>query len=387
MLLYISGSFPDNQEGIAAGAKVLLDAMLEIVDKNKIILLTTDTPIISNSIKRNTIVEYKQLKNWKVNLNNIRRIYSILDNYSITAIHMEYPGDLYGKTFLASFLPFLVKLYNWQRKKDITFYVRLHEFTRARLLRKIAIMPILWFADKIYVPAIKDRRVTSKFAGKKVIATTIGANINVVSDEIIINEKKTISYFGSVYPGKGIERMLKLWKVLKENDYEGKYIFKIIGDIGIEPDNHFQDYHKQVWKWIEQYGLKDCIEVTGYISDEEVSREIQKTSVATLPYEDGLTLRRGSFLAYLAHGIPIVTSEGDEEAINLFKGHKGVTMVNDDNNFIESIIKYGQLTEEELKEIFNDNKRLAEYFKWDKIAETFLIDYKIINKTSSNNEV
>ncbi len=36
MLLYISGSYPENPEGIAAGAKVLLDAMAEAAGKEKI---------------------------------------------------------------------------------------------------------------------------------------------------------------------------------------------------------------------------------------------------------------------------------------------------------------------------------------------------------------
>ncbi len=40
---------------------------------------------------------------------NKKRFYHLLDKYPIDVIHMEYPGDLYGKTFLASFIPLLVK--------------------------------------------------------------------------------------------------------------------------------------------------------------------------------------------------------------------------------------------------------------------------------------
>ena len=59
MLLYISGSFPDNQEGIASGAKVLLDAMLGLVEKDEIILLTTDIPIVSEYVKQTVFIKYK----------------------------------------------------------------------------------------------------------------------------------------------------------------------------------------------------------------------------------------------------------------------------------------------------------------------------------------
>ncbi|MBQ8246558.1 MAG: glycosyltransferase [Lachnospiraceae bacterium] len=378
MLLYISGSYPNNQEGIASGAKVLLDAMTEIVGVRDIILLTTDIPIISDTIKENSKVEYRQLKNWRVTSKNIKTIYNILGEYPITAIHMEYPGDLYGKTFLATWLPFLVKRYNRKNKRNITFNVRLHEFTRARFLRKLAIIPILWFANTIYVPALHDRKVTSIFGGNKVKATIIGTNIKVVEDEVISGKEIVISYFGSVYPGKGIERMLQIWKQLRERNKECSFSFKIIGDVGIGDDNHFADYHKQVWKWIEQYGLKDNIVVTGYISDEEVSKELSRTSIATLPYEDGLTLRRGSFLAYLTHGIPIVTTEGDEEAHDLFDNHKGIVMASSDEEMILAVESFVSMKDEEKVEVRQDNFGLAKKFDWTKIARDFLIDYKMI---------
>ncbi len=378
MLLYITGSFPDNQEGIASGAKILLDAMLEQVDKDEIILLTTDIPIVSEYVKQTVFIKYKLLKNWKVTLENINTVYAILDKYPITAIHMEYPGDLYGKTFFASLLPWLIKKYNHKRRKHITFNVRLHEFTRSRFLRKVAIIPILLFSDAIYIPSLKDRKAASIFAGKKIKPTRIGTNIKVASDKLIVESKKTISYFGSVYPGKGIERMLKIWQSINKECSNEEYEFKIIGDIGTEPDNHFADYHKQVWEWISQYGLADKIIVTSYISDEEVSKAIQNTTVATLPYEDGLTLRRGSFLAYLTHGIPIVTSKGDAEAQNLFQGHEGISMVESDAEFIKNTLRYTHLSETKRRLIHEDNKHLSNHFQWDRIAKRFLDDYKII---------
>lgn len=378
MLLYVSGSFPDNQEGIASGAKVLLDAMIEIVGKGKIKLLTTDTPIISKNIKRNTKVDYYQLSDWKISKSNIEKIYKILDENNISTIHMEYPGDLYGKTFLASFLPFFIHRYCKKKRRKISVNVRLHEFSRARFLRKVAIIPILLWADSIYVPAKKDREIVSKIGGNRVHPTTIGANIKVVSNEVLSSETITISYFGSVYQGKGIEKMLSVWKRIKAEDSCDRFRFKIIGEIGTESNNHFCDYHKQVWTWIEQYGLKDSIEVTGYISDEEVSKEIQKSQIAMLFYEDGLTLRRGSFLAYLAHGIPIITSMGDDDAFDLFDGHKGIKMTETDQEVIDAIYEFANITLAQKKEIRDDDVMLSTHFDWSRIGKKFLEDYGVM---------
>lgn len=379
MLLYISGSYPDNQEGIASGAKVFLDAMLRFIKKEDVRLLTTDVPVISERIEENSTVCYDLMPDWHVNKRNIDRLYGILDRHDITVIHMEYPGDLYGKTFLASFIPLLVRRYNRKKRKNIHTNIRLHEFSRARFLRKIAIIPLLLWADAIYVPAKKDREIVSHFAGNRVHPTYIGTNISVTDTTTRPPADKTvISYFGSVYPGKGIEYMLDIWKKIKQLGKEGRYSFKIIGDVGTEPTNHFADYHKQVWKWIEQYGLKESIEVTGYLSDEEVSREIMGSHMATLFYEDGLTLRRGSFLAYLAHGIPIITSYGDAEALEIFGGHSGIAMTSTDDEIIRKVREYSALSDDEINRIRIDNIELSHSFDWNNIVEGYLRDYELI---------
>lgn len=378
MLLYVTGSFPENQEGIASGAKVLLDVMADQAGAEHFLLLTTNTPVITESIDRNAAVRYELLNSWKVSRKNINRIERILDDYPITAVHMEYPGDLYGKTFLASFFPLVVHRYNRKKNKNITFNVRLHEFTRARFLRKIAILPLLFFSDRVYVPAQKDREVMGKIAGKRVVKTTIGTNIKVVEGEKEKSDKIRISWFGSVYPGKGIERMLRLWKAIKEGDREDQFRFTIIGDIGTEEGNHFKEYHEQIWELIDDLNLRDTIRVTGFVSDEEVSKEIRNTDIATLLFEDGLTLRRGSFLAYLAHGIPIVTTMGDDEAIALFSGAIGIRMTKTDDEAKSAVWYYSDLTDEKKEEAKHKNIELAKNFDWKEIGSTFLKDYGIL---------
>lgn len=378
MLLFISGSYPDSQDGIATGAKVLLDAMLQHIKAEDVFLVTTDTPEIRQHLERQEAVEYALMPNWRVTPANIRRFFRILDTHPIDTIHMEYPGNLYGKTFLASFLPALVKLYNCRRKKNIAFHVRLHEFTQARFLRKVAILPILLFASSLYVPSMKDRQTVAKIAGNRVKATTIGTNIFVVPGQREPSDKVTISYFGFVYHGKGIEPMLALWQQLKAQDTEDKLRFRIIGDVGTEETNHFAEYHKQVWQWIKEYGMTDAVSVTGYISDEEVSRELRNTDIATVLYEDGLTLRRGSFLAYLAHGTPIITTQPDPEAEALFAGHPGVCMAESQEQMVQQILSWCELTPDQRAAIEEDNQALSQHFAWDKIAQRFLRDYKIL---------
>lgn len=378
-LLYISGSYPANPEGIASGAKVLLDAFSRNIQEDNLILLTTNIPIITNYIKNNENVKYIVLDNWRVNKKNIKQFYHILTEHNIDVIHMEYPGDCYGKTFLASFLPLLVRIYNWKYKKNIQFNVRLHEFSKARFLRKIAIIPILLSAHNIYVPSLFDREMVKKIAGnKKIKSTIIGTNIEVSPIECDNHDYKVVSYFGGVYPGKGIEHMLRIWSLIHKRDIEGKIKFKIIGEVNPDNNNHFSSYHKEVVAWLKKYNIEKLVEITGYISDEEVSHEIQKSDVATLLYEDGLTLRRGSFLAYLAHGVPIVTTYADTESKELFGKSSGIAITSTDDEIINKVFEYCNISESKRLMIKEEDMISSRYFDWDNIAKTFLRDYGMV---------
>ena len=378
-LLFISGSYPANQEGIADGAKMLLDSFTNNMQKDNLVLLTTNLPLIRSYLLRNETVRYELLDNWHIKIQNIKRIHSILNQYDINVIHMEYPGDCYGKTFLASFLPLFVKLYNLRYGKRIKFNVRLHEFTKARFLRKIAILPILMFSDTLYVPALFDREAVKKLVNpQKVKPAIIGTNIKIFPIAAEERNYKTVSYFGGVYPGKGIEHMLQIWKEVHKRDAKGKIRFEIIGEVNPNNGNHFSGYHKKVAEWLKKYELENVVKITGYISDQGVSHEIQKSDVATLLYEDGLTLRRGSFLAYLAHGVPVITTYADKESERLFKDTKGIAITNSDEEIINKIFEYCDISNNLRHAICDENKAKASLFDWNRIAAGMLSDYGIL---------
>lgn len=377
MLLFISGSYPNSPDGIAASAKILLESMCNEISRNNFVLLTTNLHEIVEYTKLNPIAKTEYLPDWKINVRNIEKFFSILKESCISTIHMEYPGTGYGKTFLATILPFLVKCN--PRFRHIKFNVRLHEFTKARLLRKIAILPIVMFADNIYVPALHDRMVLSRIAGSKVKGTIIGNNIPVTSEIKKRNSKICISYFGFVYKGKGIKKMLGLWKKIHDRDVNEQIRFKIIGELNQDGSSSFAEFHKQVFGWIREYGLENYIDITGYVSDEEASREINQTDIATVFYDDGLTLRRGSFIAFLCHGVPIITSCGDAESIELFKSAAGVLMTDSDDEAVERVYKWITLSEAEKSELSRSNKKMAEYFSWKNIALNFLKEYDMLD--------
>jgi glycosyltransferase involved in cell wall biosynthesis len=48
---------------------------------------------------------------------------------------------------------------------------------------------------------------------------------------------------------------------------------------------------------------------TGYAPAEQVSASFRAADICILPYRDGVSYRRGSFMAALAHGLPIISTQ------------------------------------------------------------------------------
>jgi hypothetical protein len=84
--------------------------------------------------------------------------------------------------------------------------------------------------------------------------------------------------------------------------------------------------------------LSDRIHATGGLSAKEVSMHISACDVIVQPYPDGVSTRRSSLMAALAHGKPIVTSAGSLTE-PVWYGGSGVVLVpaGDDSGMVSSV--------------------------------------------------
>ena len=110
-----------------------------------------------------------------------------------------------------------------------------------------------------------------------------------------------VSFFGLASPSKGllslVEAIVGLPAVIR---------LLVVGGETRQPMD--QQYMGRVHAAIEAHGLEPRVHITGYCPPEVVSAHLLAADIGALPFEDGASYRRGSLLALLAHGVPVITT-------------------------------------------------------------------------------
>lgn len=371
-ILYITGSFPRLGDGIGDAAGKLYDA---IEDKNNIELVTSNSDEIAKYVKEKQYSQVQLVNDWRYRTisNLIKRI--IKEN--IDKVLIEYAGNGYKKDLAISFLPLRIRILNLLSKKKKQCHLRLHEFSMCRPARKIFTYPLVWFCHHMDTPSYVDYKILRGKYGNRVAKSGIGSNFNWRESDKVFeknsDDKIVLAFFGGIYPGKGIEKLLDIWgKLEKENP--GIYEYQLLGGFPSGLTNVFDDYQLHVENLVKEHGLEGKIIVSGFLPENEIEIWLDGVDIAVLPYEDGLTLRRGSFLAFLGRQVAVVTSDGDEEAREMFKNSSGVKMCTSSDEMMEEILSFSK--ENKYIKAGLDNIKYRDCFDWKKISENVLGSFR-----------
>jgi glycosyltransferase involved in cell wall biosynthesis len=176
-----------------------------------------------------------------------------------------------------------------------------------------------------------------------------------------------ISYFGMLYPGKGLYLILDILQELQKRGH--RFEFKFIGG-GIL---FHRTYEAEFRNEIKKRKLNGMVEALGMLPAEEVSKWLNKSRFVLLPYDTGLSDRRSSFITALVHGKAILTSP---PIVHMPSFENGFNVLWPDEH---TVPKYIQLMEQMLKndELINrlekEAEKLSRIFCWEKISEKYEI--------------
>jgi glycosyltransferase involved in cell wall biosynthesis len=114
-------------------------------------------------------------------------------------------------------------------------------------------------------------------------------------------DQTLLAYFGMISRSKGLETLLEALERLPPS-----VSLLLVG--GPSPAPHDQEYAAAIQRRIVARGLEARVCVTGHCPAPDVSGHLLAADAAVLPFADGASFRRGSLLAALAHGAPVVTT-------------------------------------------------------------------------------
>ena len=256
-------------------------------------------------------------------------------------VHIQYQSAAYGLHPAVNYLPWRLRAL----RNRPAIYTTFHDlrfpyiFPKAGPLRWRAVLALARGSDANVITNPADwSRLAKTGLTQKLRPIPIGSNIECQPPA---NYDRTgqraqwgagddtwlLGYFGFLNAGKGGETLVRALAELVRAGRPARLLM-VGGTVGAsDPTN--QAYLEYVERLTVDLGVADRVQWTGFTSSEQVSANLLAADCAVLPYLEGATLRHGSLMAALAHGLPIVSTQASAGG----KGDPGLfPMLRDDES-------------------------------------------------------
>jgi glycosyltransferase involved in cell wall biosynthesis len=240
-------------------------------------------------------------------------------------VHIQYQPAAYGLHGAINLLPWRLRL-SGRRPHILTTFHDLrvpYLFPKAGPLRWRAVLVLASASDLCVVTNPADwLRLSDAGVISRLRAIPIGSNIACQPPADYDRSRQRarwgvgpddwlLAYFGFLNASKGGETLIRALAELVQAGRPAKLLM-VGGQVGSsDPTN--RAYLARIEGLIGELGLTGRVQWTGFVTDREVSANLLAADCAVLPYREGASLRHGSLMAALAHGLPIISTQVPEE--------------------------------------------------------------------------
>jgi polysaccharide biosynthesis protein PslF len=235
-------------------------------------------------------------------------------------VHIQYQSAAYGLHPAVNLLPARLRLLKNRPLVLVTFHDLKfpYLFPKAGPLRWQSVLRLARDADASVVTNPADwTRLRDAGLEEKLRAIPIGSNIRCEAPRDydrtaqrarwgIKPDEWLLAYFGFLNQSKGGETLVRTLAELAARRVPARLLM-VGGKIGSSDPTNLA-YLEKVERLIGDLGIAERVQWTGFTSSEEVSANLMAADCAVLPYREGASLRHGSLMAALAHGLPIVST-------------------------------------------------------------------------------
>lgn len=242
-------------------------------------------------------------------------------------LHLQYQTGAYSMHPAITLLPQLAQ----RLDPPIPLIVTCHDLRlpyllpKADALRRLVTGGLLRGADALIVTNGEDAaRLRAELPGNRetfaarqsLAATVIPIGSNILPQPLHPGQREAwrarlgaaegeslLGFFGLLNRSKGLDLLLRALSLLPT----GVRLAIIGGEAGQSDPTNAQAA-EEATRLIAALGLGARVQRTGQLAEGDVSLALGACDAVVLPFRDGASYRRGSLLAALAHGLPVVTT-------------------------------------------------------------------------------
>lgn len=361
LCVQISGSFPPKTCGIGDYTSHLVRRMREA--GANVEAWTRDTsPLAGNG---RGIVSH-----WDAA--NLRALGRALHMEKPRVVHLQYEPGVYDSH------PAILRLPILARRAGASVVTTFHSLDGPApwgRAHRLALLPLLLGSRDITVCSGRQHHILSRIPRLRgrVHLIPIGSNIDLVASvppapQALPQDAAPglkLVYFGFVWRGRNIELLLHALAAVRARDPRAR--LEVVG--GLRDDA----YHRELLHLAGKLGVGACMSFSGDLDAPAVSQALRRADIALLPYATGVSTGRGTLMAALAHGLPLVTLTVADNLSPLFRHGENMMLApaGDEAQFIAHVVSLS--ADPVLRaHVAAGAARLAPHFDWAQIARQVL---------------
>jgi len=369
-VLFITGEFPPMQGGVGDCTN---EIARELVARGIDVQVLTSTK--AQGIRPSALVVRPIISKWDWSI--LRNIRNACREFQPDIVHVQYQTGAFGMHPAINFLPRFLRVPVVTTFHDLRVPYLFPKAGPARewVTRALAQSSAVVIAtnDEDFLRLGTWNLHLDLIPIGSNITTTPPADYNRAAwrAQLGLDRNETLlSYFGFLNESKGGETLMRALAQLPNAK-----LLMIGGQVGASDPTNFV-YLSKVKTLIAELGLTQRVLWTGHAAPAVVSAHFYASDICVMPYRDGASYRRGTLMAALAHGIPIVTT--NPRAVGamhasplppLRDGENCLLVPPDDPQAIADAAQQLSASPELRTKIGAGARELAQNFTWDKIAQ------------------
>ncbi|MDX1688438.1 MAG: glycosyltransferase family 4 protein [Candidatus Promineifilaceae bacterium] len=382
----VTGEYPPMQGGVGAFTRELAHALDDLGHEVHVVTHREARPsppagerYSLQQLREPIDVAYAHLhaqaRRWR--WGDVNMVADVVRRYDLDVINVQYQAAAYNMLSAA------INLAPWRLKGLIPVAVTFHDlrvpylFPKVEPLRHFMVRFMARQAHGVIATNYEDYATLQTWGIEEacIRQIPIGSNITVHTPEevdVLVTRRKLglrpadvlLGYFGFLNESKGADTLVRALARLDERFH----VVFIGGRTGASDTANNQAFLGRLERLIDEMGVGERVHWTEFLPDEAVSAHMAAADVMVLPYRDGVSLRRGTLMAALAHGRPVVSTRPATPIPALRHGKELWLAPPADADGLADAIRTVAEDDDLRQQLAVGAKQAAQQFTWDKIG-------------------